>query len=215
LTQPPPLFDTAFGEQLETLLHWRRDVRHFQRRAVPEAEMQALLLSACCAPSVGNAQPWRFVRIKTPALRTQLADHIDAQKAQAATRYAAGGQREKYLSLKLHGVREAPELIAVFCDEQPQAGFGLGIATMAEMLRYSTVMAIHTLWLAARARGIGLGWVSILDPQHVRGLLDVPANWTLVALLCIGYPEEDFDTPELERRDWQGREPLADRLFER
>jgi 5,6-dimethylbenzimidazole synthase len=144
-----------------------------------------------------------------------LAAHIDAENARAATAYAGQDRAAHYRSLKLHGVREAPELIAVFCDERPEAGHGLGIATMPEMLRYSVVLAIHNLWLAARARGIGLGWVSILDPVAIASMLDIPDHWSLIALLCIGYPSEPSDTPELERRGWQEREPLADRLFER
>ena len=133
----------------------------------------------------------------------------------AAERLADANRRALYGRLKLHGLREAPELLAVFNDEAPAAGHGLGRATMPEMLRYSTVMAIHTMWLAARARGIGLGWVSILDPDHVTDLLDVPSGWRLIALLCIGYPEAPAGSPELERRGWQAREPLADRLFDR
>ena len=176
--------------------------------------MRALFAAACLSPSVGNAQPWRFVRIRSAALRATLADHVDAESGGAATGYDPA-RRARYEALKLHGIREAPELIAVLCEESPVAGHGLGRATMAETLRYSCVMAIHTLWLAARARGIGLGWVSILDPACVTGLLDVPASWTLVALLCLGYPAEPADTPELERLGWQGREPATDRFLER
>lgn len=86
---------------------------------------------------------------------------------------------------------------------------------MPEMRRYSCVAAIQTLWLAACLRGIGLGWVSILDPQVVRRMLDVPRHWSLIAVLCLGYPAQPSDTPELERRGWQGREPLTDRILER
>ncbi|MEG3175503.1 5,6-dimethylbenzimidazole synthase [Sphingomonas sp. RB3P16] len=210
-----PDFDPAFGDQLETLLRWRRDVRHFGARAISEDDMRALLDSAALAPSVGNAQPWRFVRIRSEALRTQLADHVDAMSADAARAIPDEALRTRYQALKLHGIREAPELLAVFCDEAPDAGHGLGRATMPEMLRYSTVMAIHTLWLAARARNIGVGWVSILDPAVVTELLDVPPGWTLIALLSLGYPTAPSDTPELERRGWQAREPIADRILER
>lgn len=177
--------------------------------------MQALLHIASLAPSVGHAQPWRFVRIRSAALRADLAGHVDAQSADAAGAYDDATRAAHYRALKLHGIEQAPELLAVFCDDQPAAGHGLGIATMPEMLRYSTVMAIHTLWLAARVKGIGVGWVSILDPRHVTRLLDVPATWTLIAVLCIGYPEAPSVTPELEQRGWQAKEPWTDRIFER
>lgn len=177
--------------------------------------MRALLDCAAFAPSVGNAQPWRFVRLRSIGIRNALAAHVDEQSARAAQRYAGQARQEQYLSLKLHALREAPELMAVFCDEQPDAGHGLGIVTMPEMLRYSCVLAIHGMWLAARLRGIGLGWVSILDPGEVCAMLDVPAHWSLIAVLCIGYPAQESDAPELERRGWQSREPLADRIFER
>lgn len=196
-------------------MRWRRDVRHFDRRAVAEEDMLGLLRCVALAPSVGNTQPWRLVRLRSPAIREALAVHVDGENARAAERYSDRARRDHYRSLKLHGLHEAPELLAVFCDEEPEAGHGLGIATMPEMLRYSCVLAIHTLWLAARVRGIGLGWVSILDPAEVSAMLDVPAHWSLIALLCIGYPAEISDVPELERRGWQPREPWSDRVFER
>ena len=209
-----PGFDPGFADGFDRLLRWRRDVRHFDLRAVAEGEVQALLQAAALAPSVGNAQPWRFVRVRSADLRARLAVHVDACGAAAAERQK-GDRQALYRSLKLHGLREAPEVLTVFSDEAPVAGHGLGVATMPEALLYSTVMAIHTLWLAARVRGIGVGWVSILDPAVVTAMLDVPAAWRLIALLCIGYPAEPSDTPELERRGWQAREPLADRVLER
>lgn len=166
------------------------------------------------APSVGNAQPWRIVRVRSAERRAALADHVDMANARASTCYT-GAAGQAYRALKLHGIREAPELLAVFCDERPEAGHGLGIATMPEMLRYSCVTAIHTLWLAARVRGIGLGWVSILEPDAVAATLAVPPEWTLIGLLCLGYPADPSAIPELERRGWQAREALAERLFER
>ncbi len=215
MSPSPPEFDAPFAERFEQLLRWRRDVRHFVRDPIPQEDMRALLASATFAPSVGNSQPWRFVRLRSPAIREALVRHVDAQNAKAAARYEDEERLAAYRRLKLHGLREAPEVLAVFCDERPEAGHGLGIATMPEMLRYSCVLAIHTLWLSARTRGIGVGWVSILDPGTVGALLDVPQDWSLVALLCIGYPQEASDTPELERRGWQAREPLSERLFER
>lgn len=211
----PPVFDTAFAAQLDELFRWRRDVRHFRRDAIPEADLHALLTTAARSPSVGNAQPWRFVRVRSAMLRERLARHVDAASHAAAGQLTDPARRDRYAALKLHGLREAPEVIAVFNDEAPTAGYGLGRATMAETLRYSTVIAVHTLWLAARARGYGLGWVSILDPDVVTAMLDVPSHWSFVAVLCLGTPLAPDAVPELERRDWQAREPLAERLFER
>lgn len=190
-------------------------MRHFSATPLPAQDLQALLEAAALAPSVGNAQPWRFVRVRSAGCRAALIAHVDAENERAAQGYAEAGRQAAYRALKLHGLSEAPEVLAVFCDEHPAAGHGIGIATMPEMLRYSCVLAVHTLWLAARARGIGLGWVSILAPERVAALLGVPADWRLIALLCLGYPAEASDIPELERRGWQAREPLAERLFDR
>lgn len=198
-------FAQSFRDELAELLRWRRDMRHFQRRPLGEEEVLELLRLAQLAPSVGNSQPWRFVRVKSLELRAALAEHVDAEARRAGEAYADAGQREAYWALKLHGLREAPEILAVFCDEATPAGAGLGTATMAETRGWSVVMAIHTLWLAARAQGIALGWVSILDPAFVTGLLAVPTGWKLIALLCLGYPDEEAETPELERRGWQAR----------
>ncbi|MGY2736156.1 5,6-dimethylbenzimidazole synthase [Sphingomonas sp. UYP23] len=211
----PPCFDDAFVARLDDLFRWRRDVRHFETRPIPECDLHDLIATVALAPSVGNAQPWRIVRIRSQGLRDTLARHVDATSCAAADRIADPGRRAHYAMLKLHGLREAPEILAVFNALDPLAGYGLGRATIAQTLRDSTVTAIHTLWLAAHARGYGLGWVSILDPEAVAALLDVPATWSFVALLCLGTPLAASDVPELERRDWQAREPLADRLFER
>lgn len=177
--------------------------------------MLRLLRLACLSPSVGNSQPWRFVRIRSADLRRRLVEHVDGEVTKSAARCASDEQRSHYLSLKLHGIAEAPELIAVFSDEQPAAGHGLGIATMPEALRYSTVTAIHSLWLAARANGIGIGWVSILNPRIVTEMLTVPREWALIGLLCIGYPIDQSDVPELEQRGWQERHGSMGKIFER
>lgn len=201
-----PVFDAAFRDQLDSLLAWRRDVRHFETRALPEGLLDSLLETACHGPSVGNAQPWRFVRIVSPERRTRLADTVDAQKRAAGEAYSAD-RKALYDGLKLHGLREAPEIVAVFCDEHGEAGHGLGRATMPETLCWSVVTAVHTLWLAARAHGVGLGWVSIIDPAGMNDLLDVPTHWRFIALLCLGYPERESETPELVRHGWQDRLP--------
>jgi 5,6-dimethylbenzimidazole synthase len=207
-----PTFDIAFCEALGQLLAWRRDVRHFQTRPLPDGVLDRLLDTACRGPSVGNAQPWRFVRILSPDRRSALADQVDAQKSAAGEVYD-GAREALYERLKLHGLREAPEIVAVFCDNADTAGHGLGRATMPETLCWSVVTAVHTLWLAARAQGIGLGWVSIIDPTGMNTLLHVPAHWRFVALLCLGYPERETEIPELVRHGWQERlDPATTRL---
>jgi 5,6-dimethylbenzimidazole synthase len=199
-----PDFTPELLNQLDDLLIWRRDVRHFDTRALEAGLLDMLLDRASLAPSVGNSQPWRFVRVVTPERRAAITAHVEAENIHAAGLYEDDA-RAAYEALKLHGLREAPEHLAVFCDTQPYEGRGLGRQTMPETLAYSTVLAIHTLWLAARARGIGLGWVSILEPDIITNLLDVPGDWKFIGYLCIGYPSGAYDVPELERTGWQTR----------
>ncbi|MEM9846014.1 MAG: 5,6-dimethylbenzimidazole synthase, partial [Pseudomonadota bacterium] len=116
-----------------------------------------------------------------------------------------GDRARLYSTLKLSGMREAPVQLAVFCDEATDKGDGLGAATMPEMRQFSVVAAIMQFWLSARARGVGVGWVSVLDPAQLCRDLDVPEAWRLIAYLCVGWPERDDDTPELERAGWETR----------
>jgi 5,6-dimethylbenzimidazole synthase len=201
--------------ELDTLLLWRRDVRHFRKNPVTEIEMEQLFACAQLAPSVGNSQPWRFLRIRTPSLRTALAEHVDQAARKAGGSYGEGERAALYASLKLHGLREAPEIVAVFSDENPAEGYGLGIATMPEALRYSTVLAIHTMWLTAQSKGLGIGWVSILEPDFVANLLNAPAHWHFIALLCIGHPTVQSDVAELEQRGWQARQNWRSHVSDR
>ena len=199
-----PQFSSAFLDQLDDLLIWRRDVRHFETHPLEDGLLDTLLDRASLAPSVGNSQPWRLVRIITPERRTAIVAHVNAENVRAAALYQ-DETRMAYDALKLHGLEQAPEHIAVFCDSAPQEGNGLGRQSMPETLAYSAVLAIHTLWLAAAARGVGMGWVSILDPVAVAQILDVPLHWTFIGYLCLGYPVEMHDVPELDRRGWQAR----------
>ena len=199
-----PVFTSEFAEQLDNLLTWRRDVRNFQTRPLEDGLLDTLLDLASLAPSVGNSQPWRFVRVVSPERRAAIIAHVDNQNARAAMLYQ-DKERAYYDALKLHGLIEAPEHIAVFCDTQPEEGRGLGRQTMPETLAYSAVLAIHTLWLAAHARGIGMGWVSILEPHAIAPVLDVSPDWRFIGYLCLGYSAEQHDVPELQRRGWQAR----------
>ncbi len=199
-----PVFDAAFRAQLLELLRWRRDVRHFRPDPVAPALIEALLQTAALAPSVGLSEPWRFVLVDDPARRMAVRDsfarcNADALAAQPAERAAV------YARLKLAGLDHAPCQLAVFADPTTTQGGGLGRATMPEMAAYSVVMAVATLWLAARAAGLGVGWVSILDPAVVKAALDVPVGWQLIGYFCIGYPETESDRPELDWLGWEHR----------
>ena len=199
-----PDFDDTFRAQLLALLAWRRDVRRFRPDPLPSGTLERLIETACLAPSVGLSQPWRFVLVEDPARRQAVREEFAVCNADALASYA-GDLAGRYAALKLEGLREAPHQLAVFCDRATALGHGLGRRTMPEMAEYSVVAAICTLWLAARAEGIGLGWVSILDPARMTVLLDVPAEWRFIGYFCLGYPQHEDDHPELERVRWEQR----------
>ncbi len=198
----PPVFDDAFATQFQALLNWRRDVRRFRRERLPEGLIERLLAQAELSPSVGHSQPWRWLRVPDTAQREAVQASFSRCNAAALGDYE-GEQARLYASLKLEGLREAPEQIAVFCDHGTAQGHGLGRKTMPEMLDYSVVAAITQFWLAARVAGVGVGWVSILEPDVVRQALGAPPEWKLIAWLCVGYPEEEQAVPELVRAGWE------------
>ncbi len=201
----PPRFDSTFRDRLAELFRWRRDVRAFRTDPVDAGLIDDLLGLAALSPSVGNSQPWRFVVVEDARLRAAVRRNFEECNREALADYADERAR-LYATLKLSGLDRAPVHIAVFADEATVLGHGLGQKTMPETLRYSVVAAINSLWLAARAHGIGVGWVSILDPARLGAILEVPESWSLIAYLCIGYPEEEHIDPELDRRGWQKRQ---------
>jgi len=197
-----PRFDEQFVSRFAELIRWRRDVRRFRRDPVSPELLKTVIDFSALSPSVGYSQPWRFICVRRPDLRLAVrANFLECNKDALAD--YTGERAELYARLKLAGLDEAPEHLVVFCDMQTQAGQGLGRRTMPEMLEYSAVIAVHTLWLAARAHGLGVGWVSILDPPEIKRILDVPDSWKLIAYLCIGYPEEEHADPELARHNWE------------
>jgi 5,6-dimethylbenzimidazole synthase len=209
-----PDFDADFQAKFRDLIAWRRDVREFRTDPLPDGLFERLVAVASLAPSVGLSQPWRFVLVEDPARRTAVRDdfarcNADALSAQSDER---GGL---YARLKLAGFDQAPLQFAVFADRTTSQGHFLGRRTMPEMAEYSTVAAIHTLWLAARAEGLGLGWVSILDPDTVTRALDVPAAWRFIGYFCLGYPAREDDVPALERLAWERRRDVAGFILRR
>jgi 5,6-dimethylbenzimidazole synthase len=202
----PPEFDADFRDRLQSLLVWRRDVRRFKRDALPTGTIERLIGVACLSPSVGLSEPWRFMIVEDQARRAAIRANFERCN-QDALKQQEPDRASLYARLKLSGLDNAPCQVAVFADRTTAQGRGLGRLTMPETLDYSVAIAIHTLWLAARAEGIGVGWVSILDPEEVAEILQVPKEWTFIGHLCIGYPEEEADLPALQRQGWEERHP--------
>jgi 5,6-dimethylbenzimidazole synthase len=207
-------FDDHFRDNLKQLLRWRRDVRHFQTTPLPPETLAELLELACLAPSVGYSQPWRFVKVDDPRRREAVLRNF-TECNQDALRDYSGSQAESYASLKLAGLIEAPVHLAVFVDRLTTTGSGLGRKTIPATLDFSVVMSIHTLWLAARAYGVGVGWVSILNPAEIERIVEVPEAWSLIAYLCLGYPIEHQTVPELEQRGWERKADTSSLILQR
>ena len=198
------LFPKAFQSDLADLMRWRRDVRRFRSDPVDDALVQECLETFLFAPSVGLSEPWRVIRVESTEARAAACKNFQIANQDALQGYS-GEKAVLYAGLKLSGMRDAPVHLAVYCDEATDKGSGLGAKTMPEMRRYSVVGAINLFWLAARARGLGVGWVSILDQAQLAEDLTVSTDWRLVAYLCVGWPETNDTTPELEISGWDTR----------
>ncbi|GAA6181497.1 MULTISPECIES: 5,6-dimethylbenzimidazole synthase [unclassified Shimia] len=198
-------FTSDFRDDLQRLMQWRRDVRRFRTDPVDEALLTECLDTFLLAPSVGLSEPWRVLRVDSNTARTAALRNFEAANATALAGYD-GARAALYADLKLSGMKDSPIQLAIYCDDATPKGSGLGAATMPEMRRYSVVGAITQFWLTARSFGLGVGWVSILDPDQLNRDLDVPADWSLVAYLCVGWPEELSDTPELAKAGWEDRD---------
>jgi 5,6-dimethylbenzimidazole synthase len=209
-----PAFTADFRQQLTDLFRWRRDVRRFETTPLPDGAIERLIEVACLAPSVGLSQPWRFVIVDDSTRRAAVVACFEHCNTDALAGYR-GERAGRYARLKLSGFDSAPCHVAVFSDPSAARGHGLGRQTMPETIEYSAVMAIHTLWLAARAEGLGVGWISILEPQQITAILDVPSAWTFIGYLCIGYSSRQDDVPELEQEGWEQRCPPDDMILRR
>ncbi len=188
----------------------RRDIRRqFKPTPIPPEVLARLLAAAHQAGSVGFMQPWDFVVVRDPEIRRQVLESFLRERDRAAGFYD-GARRELFLSLKLEGIMESAVNICVTCDRSRGGPHVLGRSTILDTDLYSTCCAIQNLWLAARAEGIGVGWVSILDPQVLGALLGLPDSVVVVAYLCVGYVDAFPEQPELQRVAWRRRLPLAD-----
>jgi len=197
-------FDSSESDILNQILNARRDVRgnRFLSTPIPQAELDKIFSAALSAPSVGFSQPWEFVTIEDIAIRQKVANSFTLENKKAAALFEAE-KLDQYQQLKLEGILQSPLNIAVFYN--PQKGPVLGQTSMPDMGRYSVVCAIQNMWLMARSLNIGIGWVSILDPERVKDIINAPANRELVAYLCVGYVDKFYDKPELETLEWQAR----------
>jgi len=192
-------------------IYERRDMRHFLPDPIDPAMLQRLLDAAHHAPSVGFMQPWRIVRITDRALRIALHDIVESERQLTAE--ALGERGAAFMKLKVEGMLECGELlVAALMGERESHIFGR--RTLPEMDLASVACAIQNLWLAARAEGLGMGWVSLFEPSAVRTLLKMPDDTSPVAILCLGHVESFYDKPMLEQENWASRAPIASCLFE-
>jgi 5,6-dimethylbenzimidazole synthase len=207
-------FSAAEREAVFRVIRSRRDVRRFLPDPVPPAALRRILAMAHCAPSVGFMQPWSFILVHSRDIRSKIKGQFEAQNAREVEKVADPERKSLYNTLKLEGILEAPLNIAVVCDRGRGGPFVLGRAPMPETDLFSTCLAIQNLWLAARAEGIGIGWVSILDREATEKLLQLPTEACLVAYLCVGYPIEFREKPMLEEVGWKERAALESLVFE-
>ncbi|WP_431475440.1 5,6-dimethylbenzimidazole synthase [Massilia eburnea] len=203
-------FDQAAIDAVYRVIAERRDVRHFVPGAVDEDLLMRLLAAAHQAPSVGLMQPWRFIRIQKPALREQMYQLVDEERQATAT--ALGDRNEEFMRLKVEGIRECGEvLVAALMDQREKHVFGR--RTLPEMDLASVACAIQNMWLAARAEGLGMGWVSLFDPAKLAALLGIPEGGKPVAIICLGHVAGFYPKPMLELEGWAARGKLADLVF--
>ncbi len=203
----------AFPEESRRALYdviaARRDIRRFRPEPLPDDVLRRLLEAAHQAPSVGLSQPWRFIVVQSDELKAGM--HALAARERLVQRDHFDERARQFLDLKIEGIREAPISVCVCCERLP--GEVLGRHTIRDTDLYSTCCAVENLWLAARAEGVGVGWVSFYREDDVRALLGLPANVVPVAWLCVGYPDERPERPGLEASGWDRRQSLDAHVF--
>ncbi|MBR2514327.1 MAG: 5,6-dimethylbenzimidazole synthase [Halomonas sp.] len=201
-------FSDAERRGLYRAIHERRDVRsQFLPDPISSAVLARLLQAAHHAPSVGFMQPWDFVVIESREVRASVLALFEEENQKAAERFE-GERQERYRSLKLQGILESPLNLCITCDRSRGGPHVLGRNSILETDLFSTCLAVQNLWLAARAEGIGMGWVSIIDQAQLSAALNLPEHIYPLAYLCLGYVSEFLDQPELEAKGWRSRLPL-------
>jgi len=208
--RPAGPFDAGERAAVYRAIETRRDVRNeFLPDPVADDVLERLLGAAHCAPSVGLSQPWGFVLVRDPATKAHVAEIFARRNAEAAAMFE-GARGEEYRRLKLEGITCAPLNVCVVADRARGGPVVLGATHQRDVDLYSAVCAVQNFWLAARAEGIGVGWVSIFDPDDLRPVLGLPDHVQVVAYLCVGHVAQLHVRPELEARRWGARTPLAD-----
>jgi len=211
MTESIHRYDAASLAAVHRVIHERRDMRHFVPLPVDPAVLERLLNAAHAAPSVGLSQPWRFIRVTRPELRNRIYDLVQQERRRTADALEERG--EEFLRLKVEGVRECGELLVVALRDGGSREI-FGRRTLPEMDVASAACAIQNLWLAARAEGLGLGWVSIFDPQALAALLSFPQQVRPIAILCLGHVERFYAAPMLVQEGWREPRPLTELLYE-
>ncbi|MES2510504.1 MAG: 5,6-dimethylbenzimidazole synthase [Pseudomonadota bacterium] len=207
--------DTAFSiaerDAVYRAIHERRDMRHFTGGEVPADVLRRLLSAAHHAPSVGFMQPWRFLRVRSRPLREQV--HLLVEQERQLTARALGQREDEFMKLKVQGVLDAAEILVVALPEGREQHI-FGRRTLPEMDIASAACAIQNLWLAARAEGLGMGWVSLFCPVQLAQLLGMPEGSKPIAVLCLGPVHAFYDKPMLQSENWARRSKLDDLIFE-
>ncbi|MDA8309960.1 MAG: 5,6-dimethylbenzimidazole synthase, partial [Actinomycetota bacterium] len=206
-------FDAVTVRAVHTVLAARRDVRRFRPDEVPSEVVRQVLMAGHQAPSVGHSQPWRFVIVRDQRTRDRAALMADRERLRQAEMLTEE-RRSRLLDLQLEGIREAPVGVVVACDRRVPADGVLGRASFADADMWSCACAIENMWLAARAVGLGLGWVTLFQPEELAGLLGLPQGIETLGWLCLGWPDERPPSPGLERHGWSERMPLEDVIVE-
>ncbi|MEE9355880.1 MAG: 5,6-dimethylbenzimidazole synthase [Methylococcaceae bacterium] len=192
-------------------IYERRDMRHFLSDPIEPAVLLRLFNAAHQAPSVGFMQPWRFIRISSLELRQTIHNLVEQERIQTAK--ALHEREDDFMTLKVEGILECAEVIvAALCEQREQHVFGR--RTLPEMDLASLSCAIQNMWLAARAEGLGMGWVSLFEPEGLKTCLKMPSDSHPMAILCLGHVEQFYDKPMLEQTHWEHRKQLQDLLFE-
>ena len=189
----------------------RRDVRHFRSDPIERAQLERFVQAAHQAPSVGLMQPWRFIRIADPARRRAIHAHVDQERMHTAQ--ALGQRADDFMRLKVEGILDCGEVLVVALMDKREP-YVFGRRTMPQMDLASASCAIQNFWLAARAEGIGVGWVSLFDPDHIRDLCAMPADSLPIAVLCVGHVDRFYPAPMLELEGWDRRQPVASVMYE-